>query len=263
VPVILALHEDWITLADPEWLRVVARGCKWILGGFKWGLIVFGAFGFLTMIDATSLSSDWLVIPAGCAFCCIAWGLWLFASPHPRLAVGDPIEAPRRFVRWGIILTLLTLVVSIAAMISRQPGTAIAIALVGAPFGLGGVVALWMLGTYTAMVAQRAGTAYYARKVRRYRWGYLLSWLPFAGGSVSFMAVQSPAMIILALLGTVGVLGFGALLAAAPIYVLNLLEECAAIAAENWNQAERSSHPLANESPRAAGALENQEGPSD
>jgi hypothetical protein len=77
------------------------------------------------------------------------------------------------------------------------------------------------------------------------------------------MAVQSPAMIILFVLGTAGVLGFGALLAAAPIYVVNLLEECAAIAAENWDQAERSSQPLAGESPRAAGALEDQEGPSD
>jgi MFS family permease len=253
-PVIVALHEDWITLADPEWLRAVALGCKWILGGFAWGLAVCGAlslvaFGFLIVSDTPPWILASLVVVAACAICCIARGLWLFASPHPRLASGDPIETPRRFVRGGIILTVLTLSSSFVATVAGHPIMSMTLWLMGAPFGLGGVVTGWTLGTYTAEVAHRAGENDCARTVRKYRWGHLLSCLLFTAGSVGFLTDPVVPTIILYALGIACVIGFSVLLAASPIYVAGKLAGCATIASDNWNQAERFSQPQPGPTP--------------
>lgn len=103
-----SMRPDRLALADPDWVIGLARGFKFILGGFA-----FGIFMFVVMISLVASTPGVFLDMLGWAFAMppglvIAYGCWLLSAPEPgRASRGGGLRDAIRFCVAGTTILAL------------------------------------------------------------------------------------------------------------------------------------------------------------
>lgn len=175
--------------------------------GYHWGDVSFFAAGMLL-------------------YYAILYGLWLFTSPNPVTTTVESRSAVRRVVRHTIVASAVTASFATALGMTNPGGrTMQAIIMLGAPFGLIGVVGAVALCSYSASLARNVGDSFALGRTRLFAYGYVLAWMLLEPAMALVLFSNNALGACLFLPGIAGVLGFGVLILNLPSYLDKRIEQ--------------------------------------
>ena len=169
-PVSRSVHRDLLRYAEPEYVKKLARGSRWILRGVTVGLIcLIGSFvlGLVASLSGVGgFAEDLLIVLVliaaivfVLAFIAVVWGIWCLTVPQPNVFATGKRDATRRLVRIYLLVAFLGVVVgrSVEA-VAPPPSIMAAFELLYIGVSILGVVGTVAYFVYLRSVVRRVST---------------------------------------------------------------------------------------------------------
>lgn len=168
---------DSLGLSDASWVRSLAHGTNWILGGISLGVLVAIVAAFY--ISTHREIFEWLSLGTHGLY---VFGVWKVTRPEPGLSRTDAPKV-RAFTRWAQVAAYGSMVAGVVAMMARRSDGAIMWSRGGS--GVFGVAAFFGLLLYLKYLAAKIPDPKLAQSVRTLIWGFAIA----LGGVIATMGL--------------------------------------------------------------------------
>lgn len=255
----LSIHGDLLRFSDPDWVRKLRRGAKFIVYGV--GTIFLGMILTLVLIFSTQAPQVGMLMPvvAIAGYSLILAGTWQLTEPDPSGLGEKEYGTARKVIRVALVVGVLNLLMSlIQVMAVLPPPVRVTFDIVGFAAGIVAVVGFVVQLHYLRKLSLRIPDAALADRAQFLKYGIGITY-----GLVLLLSV------ITNLAGGPGAGGFAALGCASGIIGLAFLvffliylrmlerlagrfQEEAAVAEQSWARAEAVAGAWSSEPPAAA-----------
>ena len=236
-PVRVSLAGETLQFADPIWVSRLHAGASWSCYSLGIGMTLTTVA--IAIVWVFGESYNVLLLPAmGVTLLSLFLGGWLLSSSNPSMVSDEKWYSARRIVRYTIVGGVVSGSTGIF-LYAIDPGGALWrwLVLLGAPFGLTGLIGACAFCRYCAWMARKVGDDFSEKQSRLYLRGYITSWLLFGPGLVMLLHFSNPDCWYFLVPGVIGVFVFGILILFLPSY-FDGIEKNLKLAREIWSEAE-------------------------
>ena len=254
-PIERSLRSDFLSDADPAWVRKLADGANLIAIGIVIAIVVGLLSGAVAAAWNEAVGGLLTIIPAVIH----AIGTWWVTTPEPgttdlALDHARAGEAKgRALARWGVIVS--TVSNSVASLVAfADPAASTAFSLVG---GIAGLVGFFALFVYARRLALRIPDEALAKQTRTVMWGFIVSYAaiivlvgiiaaatgfaPTPGGQPGGMGATGVSAAVFICVGAVALLVFSIWAIVLAFSYRSRLRRAAEAADRGWSQEPRDA----------------------